>query len=191
MDSLIGITGENFVLLAADTGAARSIVVMKQDEDKIMELDKHKLLGGAGENGDRTQFSEYIQKNMQLYELRNGYPLDTSSAAHFIRGELAEALRQNPYNVNLLLAGYDKNGPALYFMDYLASMHKMNYAVHGYAGYFLFSLLDRTYRTGLKLDEALELLKLCLQELATRFIINNPSFIVKIVDANGIKIISL
>ncbi len=51
----------------------RSIVRMKSDEDKILQLDSKKLLGIAGEQGDRAQFGEYIQKNLSLYQLRNGY----------------------------------------------------------------------------------------------------------------------
>jgi 20S proteasome alpha/beta subunit len=53
-----------------DLDAARSVVVFKNDEDKILQLDKFKLLAGAGPTGDRVQFSEYIQRNIQLYELR-------------------------------------------------------------------------------------------------------------------------
>jgi len=37
--------------------------------------------------------------------------------------QLARALRRGPYQTNLLLAGYDEaDGPALYYMDYLASL---------------------------------------------------------------------
>ena len=80
--------------------------------------------------------------------------------------QLADALRKAPYQVNVLIGGVDKAPaaagaggagagaggaggsaakavPGLYFMDYMASLHKMNYAAHGYAGYFLYALLDR------------------------------------------------
>ena len=40
---------------------------------------------------------------------------------------------QRPYSTNLLIAGWDeKTGPALYWMDYLATMHAMNIAGTGY-----------------------------------------------------------
>jgi hypothetical protein len=41
-----------------------------------------------------VQFSEYIQKNILLYQYKNGIPLSTSAAANFTRGELATALRK-------------------------------------------------------------------------------------------------
>ena len=54
---------------------------------------------------------------------------------------------QTPYYVNLLLGGYDKEeGPQLYFMDYLASQVKFQYAVHGYGSFFTLSVMDRYYK---------------------------------------------
>ena len=44
MDCAIGIVGDGFVLLAADTSAVQSIIKMKTDEDKILLLDSHKLM---------------------------------------------------------------------------------------------------------------------------------------------------
>ena len=40
---------------------------------------------------------------------------------------------QSPYHTNLLMAGYDEGaGPALYWCDYLATLHKMNICGTGY-----------------------------------------------------------
>lgn len=49
--------------------------------------------------GDTAQFSEYLEKNMKLYSLRNGVDLRTESVAHWARKELATALRKGPYQV--------------------------------------------------------------------------------------------
>lgn len=67
--------------------------------------------------------------------------------AHRVLFQLATALRSRPYQVNCLIAGYDKDdGAGLYFLDYLSTMQKMNFAAHGYAGYFCYSLLDRHWK---------------------------------------------
>lgn len=40
---------------------------------------------------------------------------------------------QSPYHTNLLMAGWDEgSGPALYWCDYLATLHKMNICGNGY-----------------------------------------------------------
>lgn len=56
---------------------------------------------------------------------------------------------QTPYHVNLLLAGYDDHeGPALYYMDYLAALAKAPFAAHGYGAFLTLSILDRYYKPG-------------------------------------------
>lgn len=58
-----------------------------------MELDSHKLLVSAGVPADCTNFNEYIQRNLQLYELNNDIKLRTHGAAHFIRKEVLIIIR--------------------------------------------------------------------------------------------------
>lgn len=42
------------------------------DYDKMFKLSEKILLLCVGEAGDTVQFAEYIQKNVQLYKMRNG-----------------------------------------------------------------------------------------------------------------------
>eukprot|EP00696_Hemimastix_kukwesjijk_P017428 gnl/Hemi2/6108_TR2111_c0_g1_i1.p1 gnl/Hemi2/6108_TR2111_c0_g1~~gnl/Hemi2/6108_TR2111_c0_g1_i1.p1 ORF type:complete len:193 (-),score=67.68 gnl/Hemi2/6108_TR2111_c0_g1_i1:204-782(-) len=189
-DTVIGLVGDGFVLLAADASANHSILSLKQDEDKILVLDNHKILAANGDAGDRTQFCEYIQKNMALYALRTGMPLTTHGAAHFTRCELATALRKNMYQTNLLLGGYDeKTGPELYYLDYLASMHKMKHGAHGYGAYFALSILDRYYHQKMQLPEAVALMKQCIAEVKLRLVMNAPNFVLKVVDKDGVRLV--
>uniref|UniRef100_A0A4W5MAF3 Proteasome subunit beta n=1 Tax=Hucho hucho TaxID=62062 RepID=A0A4W5MAF3_9TELE len=188
MEYLIGIQGQDFVLVAADNIAANSIIQMKQDQDKMFKLSDKILLLCVGEAGDTVQFAEYIQKNIQLYKMRNGYELSPKAAANFTRKNLADYLRsRTPYHVNLLLAGFDEtDGPGLYYMDHLSALAKAPFAAHGYGAYLTLSILDRYYRPDLTRDEAVDLLKKCIEELNKRFILNLPSFSVRLIDKEGI-----
>lgn len=188
MECLIGIRGKDFVLLASDTNAGRSIVSMKRDHDKMFKLSDKLLMATSGEEGDAVQFAEYIAKNIQLYKIRNGYELSPHAAANFTRRNLADYLRsRTPYFVNMLVAGYDKEaGPELYFMDYLASSVKLPFAVHGYGSFFTLSVMDRYYREDLNQTQAQDLLQKCIDEISRRFIVNMATFKVRIVDKDGI-----
>jgi len=77
MDHLLGMVGDGYALVAADRKVNHSIIAVKHDEDKILPLDASKLLGCVGELGDTKNFTEYIQKNIALYGLRNGCSLST------------------------------------------------------------------------------------------------------------------
>merc|ERR1712137_435806 len=164
----------------------------KSDADKVMELDSHKLMGYGGETGDYLNFCEYVQRNVALNELRTGYKMSTNAAVHFVRGELARALRRGPYLTNLLIGGYDKDaGASLHWRDYLGNMQKMNIGAHGYGSFFTLGLLDRYWEEGLSEERALGIIALCLKEMQTRFLISTPSFCVKVVDKDGIRRVEL
>jgi 20S proteasome subunit beta 4 len=149
-------------------------------------------VAAAGPQADCTQFVEYIQKNVALYEFRNNLRLSTRAASNYVRSELAYALRNNPYQVNLLLGGWDAGaGASLFFLDYMGTASATPYSAHGYAGYFLLSTMDRHWKPGMSLDDALALARLCVKELQTRFLMNQPVFKVKVADKDGVREVAL
>ena len=94
---------------------------------------------------------------MRLNHIRHHHELRPAAAASWIRRELAQAIRsRHPYSVFLLLGGFDTSAtaieegkedvggtPKLYWMDYLGTRADVPFAAHGYAMYFLLSLMDR------------------------------------------------
>lgn len=57
---------------------------------------------------------------------------------------------QTPYQVNLLIGGFDVSDGAtdLFYMDFLGSLVRVPFAVHGYGSYFTLSVMDRYYKEG-------------------------------------------
>ncbi|PVD24247.1 hypothetical protein C0Q70_14718 [Pomacea canaliculata] len=150
------------------------------------------MMAAVGQAGDTVMFTELIGKNLQLYKMKNGYEMSLHAAVNFTRRILAEMLRsQKPKMVNLLMAGVDEGGPALYFIDYIATMVKLPFAVHGYGGMFTMSILDKYYKPGMQRTEALNLLKMCMNEIQTRFVIDTPRFMVRVVTAKGVEDLGL
>ncbi|CAM9183261.1 unnamed protein product [Chrysoparadoxa australica] len=191
MDSLVGVCGKDFVVIAADGQVARSILVYQREVDKIVQLDDKKLLAAGGPQADCNMFTEYIQKNLALYELNNNLKLSTKAAAHFIRRQLAEAIRKGPYQTNCLLGGMDGDEASLYWVDYFGALQKVNYGGQGYASNFTLSTMDRKYKPGLSQEEALALVNDCIQELSTRFLIDQTKWVIKIMTKDGIEVKNL
>ncbi|KAJ6249446.1 transcription repressor myb5 [Anaeramoeba flamelloides] len=191
MDSLVGFVGKNYVLMAGDTNAGRSIMRLKDDFDKLVPIDSHKILAKSGEIGDGNQFCNLIIRNVSLYRIRNETELTTKSVAHYTRRQLATAIRKNPYSVNLLLGGYDKKDQkgSLYYLDYLGSSKKINYGAQGYAALFVGSILDRFWKEDLDFEDGLELMKKCLREVEKRLIIGTRCFLIKMINSDGISVV--
>lgn len=92
----------------------------------------------------------------------------------------------------MLFAGYDetsegKGEPSLYFMDYLSSCVKLPFAIHGYGSAFGLSICDKYYKPNMNEQEALVLLNKIVAEIQKRFLINLPTFHVRVVSKSGIR----
>ena len=88
---------------------------------------------------------------------------------------MADSIRsKHPYQVNLLMGGYDPttSEPHLYWIDYLGTKAKVPYAAHGYAAYLALSTMDRYHNPEADLQEGLELLRRCVNELEQRLIVS-------------------
>jgi len=191
-DTVFGIEFDGGVILAADQINARSILTYQSNLDKVVQLSSHSAMGVAGPNSDLVNFSEYISKNFALYELSNdGVQLSTAAQANFCRNELATALRKGPYQVNILLGGYDKktSSGSLYWMDYMAALTKLKYGAQGYASSFCLSIMDRDYKEGLTQDEAVHIVEKCIKELQVRFLLNQSNFLIKVIDKDGVRVV--
>ena len=127
---------------------------------------------------------------MELYYFQNGQRLTTDETATYIRKELAEGIRSSPHQCNCLVAGFDSDGPKLYWLDYLGSYAKLLKAAHGYGAYFLYGLMDNFYKKDLSLKEGEIIIKNCISELKTRFAINMVDFDVFKITKDGIEDIS-
>jgi 20S proteasome subunit beta 4 len=122
--------------------------------------------------------------------MRNQINLSPSAIANFVRGELASSLRsRNPYNVNLLLGGFDTvtGKPSLYWLDYLASLAPLPYAAHGYAQYYCLSILDKHHHPDIDFEQGMKILRLCTDELKRRLPVDFKGMLVKVVTEEGIR----
>ncbi|VDP72082.1 unnamed protein product [Echinostoma caproni] len=185
MECVIGLRTDNFCIVAADTRASRSICTMKHDEEKMFKFSTRILAAVCGEAGDTNQFSEFIQQNMQLYEIRNGYELTPFGAANFTRGNLAKALRSQV--CELLYISHIFCLSLLY--DLIIYLFQVPFAVHGYGSYMSLSVLDRNYRPNMSVDEAVYLVRQCVQEIQKRFVVNLDRYCVRMVNKDGITVL--
>ena len=65
-----------------------------------------------------------MERNLQLMEYRTGHEPGVESTAQYMRSEMAAALRRAPFQVNVLMGGYDlvEGKAKLYWMDYLGCL---------------------------------------------------------------------
>lgn len=146
MDCAFAIQGNDYILMASDRSVVRSIIKLQDSDDKLTLLSDSQILAACGEVSDRKSFTKLILGELEYYYYRYNNRLNTDEVANFTRSVIAENLRKSPYQANCLVAGYDVDGPKLYWMDYLGSSTKTTKAAHGYGGHFLYGIMDNYYK---------------------------------------------
>lgn len=191
MDCVFGITGKDFVILAADKAVAQSIIKMQDDDDKIVKLNDTQLLSSVAEVSARKEFVRLVKANIDYYYYRYNTKLETSETANYTRSVVADSLRsRSPYQVGSIIAGFDNGEPSLYLIEQLGAIEKVTKAALGYASYFLYGLMDDCYKKDFSREDGKECIKKCIKELKTRFLINTVKYDVLIISSNGIENIS-
>lgn len=127
MECLIGLTGKGFTVLSNDRNGGRSVLLMKNDVNKMYQLTPNCGMVVCGESGDTNYFGEWLAMTFKLHAMKYEYSLSVSEVAQFTRFQLAKAIRNHPYIVNLLIGGInDAHEGELYYLDYLGTMAKVS-----------------------------------------------------------------
>lgn len=189
-DCVFAIAGKDFVIIASDLAATRSILKIQDEDSKLTQLANNQILAVSGENADRNDFSKLIRCELDYYYYRYNHRLNTDQVANFTRCILAENLRKSPYAANCVIAGFDDGSAHLYWLDYLGSLQKVTKAAQGYGSHFMYSIMDNFFNSNFSLEEGKKCIGACINELRTRFVINMTNFHVKVIDKDGITDIS-
>ncbi|CAO4361551.1 unnamed protein product [Caenorhabditis nigoni] len=192
MHFLVGISTENYVILAADKATfAYGAILADSENDKEYRLGKKLTMMCIGEEGDVAQFGDWTKRNLQLYSVRNGYEVSPASAHHFVRRSIAEGLRsQDHYTVDVLIGGYDDKEEKAFLgsVDYLANgLAQQPYLFRGFCGRFCYAIMDHEYKKDMSEAEGLALMNKCIGEAKRRFVANIPGYKVVIIDKNGYR----
>jgi len=151
----VGITGKDFVVLAADRRATSGYFIASKQVWKILEVDSHIAVTIAGAVGDAQQLVERLRAEARYYRATNGEGMSVRSLA-----TLASVILFNYrpiLSVQMLIGGIDSEGPSLYSLDWLGTLTREKFTATGSGSPFAVSMLEHEYRDDLSLDEAVQL----------------------------------
>ncbi|WP_052833838.1 archaeal proteasome endopeptidase complex subunit beta [Staphylothermus marinus] len=153
----VGIVVGDYVVLAADKRATAGSLVAHKRVKKIIRIDDYIAMTISGLVADAEIIAEQARFIARKYKLELGRPIKVSALASNLSIILNAYLRMSPYIVQLLLGGYDDNGPHLFYIDLFGSLSEEKYMATGSGSPTAFGVLEEEYRSDLSLDEAKEL----------------------------------
>jgi 20S proteasome subunit beta 4 len=84
-------------------------------------------------------------------------------------------------------------GPQLYWIDKMGALQEVPFGAHGHASRFVLSVLDTCCTDvdgnsfNLSLEEAVDAMRACVEQLEKRFAINSQGFSMQVVDRDGCR----
>ncbi|MEM4818765.1 MAG: proteasome subunit beta [Desulfurococcaceae archaeon] len=153
----VGLIARDHVILAADKRATAGTMVYHKQVKKISRLTNHAALTISGLVADAQFLVENARYYSRRYEVVLGKPIGLRALANYLSLLLSAYLRYYPFLVQLILGGYDSEGPHLYYLDLYGTVSKEKYTATGSGSPVAYGVLESEYKESLPVDVAVEL----------------------------------
>ncbi|CAB4066361.1 PSMB5 [Lepeophtheirus salmonis] len=143
----------------------------------------------AGGAADCTYWDRVLAMECRLYELRNHRRISVAAASKLL-ANMAYNYKGTGLSMGAMIAGYDKRGPGLYYVDSEGSRTPGNLFSVGSGSVYAYGVLDADYREELTDEEAYELARRAIAHATYRDSASGGIVRVMHVTKEGKKIIS-
>jgi len=144
------------VILAVDSRATGGMFIGSQCVKKIIEINNFLLGTMAGGAADCVYWERVLSKQCRLYELRNRERISVAAASKIL-SNMAYQYKGYGLSMGIMIAGWDKKGPGLYYVDDDGRRAKGQLFSVGSGSTYAMGVLDQGYREDLTDEEAQEL----------------------------------
>jgi len=119
----VGLVCKDGVVVAAEKKSTLGYLVASKESEKIFPIDDRIAMTIAGVSGDAQTLVRYMRAELKLFEVENKRKISVKGAATL----LANILQSNkifPYYVQLIVAGFDDSGPAIFSLDAIGGLEE-------------------------------------------------------------------
>src|SRR6476660_5848740 len=141
------------VVLAADTRASAGFFIADKHVMKIQKIDHHIGLTIAGGVADAQNLVDIMRYNANIYRITNKELMPVKSASRLCSNVLFNQ-RYFPYYVQIIVAGYDKEGGQIYNIDLFGSMTSEKFISTGSGSPVAYGYLESEFKEGLGVNDA-------------------------------------
>jgi 20S proteasome subunit beta 5 len=144
------------VILAVDSRASSGQYIASQTVQKVLEINDYLLGTMAGGAADCQYWQRVLGMECRLWELRNGTRI-TVAAASKILASITYSHKDAGLSMGTMIAGWDKHGPSLYYVDDQGTRIKHNIFSVGSGSIYAYGVLDAGYKPDLTPAQAADL----------------------------------
>ncbi len=153
----IGLVCKTGVVMATERRATMGHFIASKDAKKVYQIDDLIAMTTAGSVGDAQRLVKWMQVESRLYKMRREEPMTVKGIVSLLANILS-GNRYYPYYVQLLVGGFDKNGPGVYSLDAIGGVIEEKKAVAtGSGSPMAYGVLEDRYVEKMPIDDGVEL----------------------------------
>nr|ATP16158.1 putative proteasome subunit beta type-5 [Leptinotarsa decemlineata] len=152
----LGFMYKGGVVLAVDSRATGGQFIGSQTMKKIVEINDFLLGTLAGGAADCVYWDRVLAKQCRMYELRNRERISVAAASKLM-ANMVYNYKGMGLSMGMMLAGWDKRGPHLYYVDSEGTRTPGKVFSVGSGSIYAFGVLDSGYKWDLTDEEAYDL----------------------------------
>jgi 20S proteasome subunit beta 5 len=152
----LGFIFDGGVIIAVDSRATMGSYISSQTVKKVIEINPFLLGTMAGGAADCQFWQRYVGMRCRMFELANGKQISVRAASKIL-GSIMFQYRGRGLSMGTMIAGWDKNGPGLYYCDSDGQRTKGQVFSVGSGSLYAYGVLDEGYRKDMSVEEAIEL----------------------------------
>jgi len=185
----VGIKATDGVVLCADMRASAGYFIANNNTMKIQQIDDHAGMTMAGGVADAQNITDILRYHANLHRIQKNEPIPIKSLTR-LASLIFHQNRGYPFMADILVGGYDNQGPALYNIDMFGSVEEKTYVTTGSGSPVAYGLLEEEYRNDLTVEDAKEVALRAVKAAITRNIGTGDGINVSIIDKNGFRLLS-
>lgn len=152
----LGFRFQGGILIAVDSRASQGSLDASEAVRKVIEINSELLGTMAGGAADCQYWETWLAHEARKFELKYGEKVSVAAASRILIN-LIYHYRDYGLSMGCMLAGWDKTGPNLYYLDTDGTRLKGDIFSVGSGSVFAYGVLDTHYKWDLSLDEAINL----------------------------------
>ncbi|MGC8982769.1 MAG: archaeal proteasome endopeptidase complex subunit beta [Desulfurococcaceae archaeon] len=149
----VGIRTANCVVLASEKRVSYGGFVISKHAKKVYPITSRSGVAFAGLMGDIGYLTRILKLEAKYYELQHGREIRTRGLAKVLSIVLY-SYKLFPMFTEVIVGGYDEEGPSLFILDPVGSIIEERYAALGSGAQIALGYIEPRYREDLSVEEA-------------------------------------
>ena len=185
----VGLKAKDGVVLCADMRASAGYFIANNNTMKIQKIDDHAGMTMAGGVADAQNITDILRYHANLHRIEKQEPIPIKSLTR-LTSLIFHQNRGYPFIADILVGGYDNDGPALFNIDMFGSVEEKIYVATGSGSPVAYGLLEEEFREEITVEEAKLIAIRAVKAAIIRNIGTGDGINVSIIDKNGFRLLT-